>query len=189
MYSSYYSDRRFKRAGSLAHELCSKIEVTAATGAIYRSGLSFLPSRRPAIPFSPRLDSLSSSSPARSSSSLIRGEGEARARFAFVSAIYFPFASPGNPPPPGPSAAISLYQPLRSRPRRGGKPSRISSSGDFVDYNKCVCSSRRYKSQSSGPSFISRSFPRHPPLRLLHQRLPIRPFGKTTTTTTTTTIA
>lgn len=28
MRSSYYSDRRFKR-GSLAHELCSKIEVTA----------------------------------------------------------------------------------------------------------------------------------------------------------------
>jgi len=65
---------------------------------------------------------------------------------------------------------------------------RISSSGDFVDYNKCVCSSRRYKSQSSRPSFIPRSSPAYSPfilLRLLHQRSPIRPFGKTTTPTTT----
>lgn len=58
--------------------------------------------------------------------------------------------------------AATLYQSLRSRPRRGGKPAESPPPGDFVDCNKCVCSSRRYRA-SSGPSFIPRSSPACPP--------------------------
>lgn len=43
---------------------------------------------------------------------------------------------------------------------------RISSSRDFVDCNKCVCSSRRYRA-SSGRSFILRSPPACPPHPLI----------------------
>lgn len=67
----------------------------------------------------------------RSSSSLIREEEEAETYFAFVSTIYFPFASSANPPLQNLSRSLllfslpqslSLYQPLRSHPRRRGKP-------------------------------------------------------------------
>lgn len=59
-----------------------------------------------------------------------------------------------------------------------------SSSRDFVDYNKCVCSSRGYRSSSLVPLFYfssSTSFSSLPLIIVLccHPGLPIRPFGRT----------
>lgn len=89
MRSSYYSDRRFKRS-SLAHELCSKIEVTPGPGSRgYRelpSHLSLFLSLTFTSIVLPRKHSmlpLSSFQRDQASSSLL----------AFVSTIYFLFAS------------------------------------------------------------------------------------------------
>lgn len=75
-----------------------------------------------------------------------------------------------------------LYQTLRSCSRRGGQPA--ESSRDFVDYNKCVCSSREYRSSSLVPSFYFSSSTFFPSLSLIivlccHRWLPIHPFGRT----------
>lgn len=119
MRSSYYSDRRFKR-GSLTHELCSKIEVTAERELSSRPGHLLSPPISP--PFSL---SLSSSQPfphprrLRSPSLLIRR----MAHLVFVSTIYFLFVSGertllfGFSPPLAPSSlslSISRFDPIRS---------------------------------------------------------------------------
>lgn len=178
MRSSYYSDRRFKRS-SLAHELCSKIEVTPGPGSRgYRelpSNLSLFLSLTFTSIVLPRKHSmlpLSSFQRDQASSSLL----------AFVSTIYFLFAS----------GEIGRFE-LRARmvfliylssvyPRNGVRPPsplvppvQNRSPREFVDYNKCVCSSRRYRTSSgflliplsSFPSSLSAlSSPRFSPLAL-----------------------
>lgn len=114
------------------------------------------------------------------------------AHLAFVSTIYFLLASEENPPLLVLSLSLSLplmlplfpvlYRTLRSCSRRGGQPA--ESSRDFVDYNKCVCSSREYRSSSLVPSFYFSSSTFFPSLSLIivlccHRWLPIRPFGRT----------
>lgn len=183
MRSSYYSDRRFKRS-SLAHELCSKIEVTPGPGLRSQRELppnlyfSFIPShclpllfarspilipsrlRPSSFPANAMIPSLSIA-PTRPwylvESSLL----------AFVSTIYFLFASGeigrsvGRSASPWSSSSFFHLSLFRLAPKRC--PSTASwlptsrhnrSPREFVDYNKCVCSSRRYRTSSGSPVFF-----------------------------------
>lgn len=195
MRSSYYSDRRFKR-GSLAHELYSKIEVTTAQGeerGIYlHDPISFsssppCPSSSLASsPFSaPRLFLLVPSSVSLSPPSLIRG------RLTLLLFRRYIFSSHRKrillPRPL--SLPLSLTPFLCSLSdasilAAARRATAESSSRDFVDYNKCVCSSRGYGSSSSVPLFYFSSSTSFSPLPLIivlccHPGLPIRPFGRT----------
>lgn len=183
MRSSYYSDRRFKRS-SLAHELCSKIEVTPGPELRSQRELppnlyfSFIPLHclsllfaRSPILIPSRLDP--SSFPANA---MILCLSIAPTRpwylaesslFAFVSTIYFLFASGeigrsvGRSASPWSSSSFFHLSLFRLAPKRC--PSTASwlptsrhnrSPREFVDYNKCVCSSRRYRTSSGSPVFF-----------------------------------
>lgn len=213
MRSSYYSDTRFKRS-SLAHELCSKIEVTPGPGSpSYRDlpsnpslSLSLSLAQSPPLPqpFYP-VNSMLPPSPKRSSilspplslllfrryifcSDRERSVGRSVGRFELRAMVFLIVLSSSISLPS--KRCVPLPPPLHnpSPPR------------EFVDYNKCVCSSRRrYRKRRVVSSCSSLSFPSSlsasssprfaplpPPLRSLslsRARLPISrppPLGRRT---------
>lgn len=116
MRSSYYSDRRFKR-GSLAHELCSKIEVTIEKEATSSTRVLF------PLPSPPSSSSLSSPRLFPPSASLSAFAHTASSSSCFCFDDIFSLrkrALPPVSPPPLPSPhrrrrfSISRFNPVRS---------------------------------------------------------------------------
>lgn len=175
MRSSYYSDRRFKR-GSLAHELCSKIEVTVEKEATSSTRVSFLfPASHPPYP----LPSTLSPRRLRSLPLLIRRE----AYFAFVSTIYFLFGRGTLLPPllaSPPSPRIGRFNPVRSAE---GNSQNLLLRISWIIINAYAVAG------GIDCRVVHLLFLVLLPLPLLliiillccHRWLPIRPFGKTTT--------
>lgn len=170
MRSSYYSDRRFKR-GSLAHELCSKIEVTIEKEATFSTRSLLSP---------PRLSSSLSSPqffPRRLCSLplLIRRE----AHLAFVSTIYFSLFGREPSLPPLLRFSISRFNPVRS----AGNSQNLLLGISWIIINAYAVAG------GINRRVVLLLFLVLLPLLLFiiillccHRCLPIRSFGKTTTT-------
>lgn len=165
----------------LAHELCSKIEVTAKRELSPRSS-----PRHSSDSFFSLLCRLSSPlslylllrSRRFCSLPLLIREGDSPC-FCFDNIFSLRIGRESSSSasrlllPP----SISFFDPVRSARKIPAE----SSPRDFVDYNKCVCSSRRYRPVALLLFFLLLLFS----LIILlccHRWLPIRLFGKTTTT-------